>query len=212
LIALVIGGLALAFAYTGGWLSPGRLTPGRMVAALSDRGGNPIGHRRNHARGICFTGEFEANGAGADLSTAPMLAAGRYPVIGRFAIAVGNPDAPYDATKVRSMAVRIVAPDGEEWRSGMNDSPVFVVATAPAFYEFTLAQDIDPATGKPNPAAMAHFFSTHPESAPFAEWAKTAPCQLGRSYLQQPQCVPLCRCARRQPSGALVHAIDDGAA
>ena len=56
----------------------------------------------------------------------------------------------------------------------MNDSPVFVVATAPAFYELTLAQDIDPASGKPNPAAMAQFGSTHPESAPFAEWAKTA--------------------------------------
>jgi len=174
LIALVIGGLALAFAYTGGWLSPGRLTPGRMVAALSDRGGNPLGHRRNHSKGICFTGQFEANGAGADLSTAPMLAAGRYPVIGRFAIAVGNPDAPDAAGRVRSMAVRIVAPDGEEWRSGMNDSPVFVVATAPAFYELTLAQDIDPATGKPNPPAMAQFLSAHPESAPFAEWAKTA--------------------------------------
>ena len=39
----VIGGLvftsALAFAYAGGWLTPGRLTPARMVEALSDRGG-----------------------------------------------------------------------------------------------------------------------------------------------------------------------------
>ena len=109
----------------------------------------------------------------ADLSTAPMLAAGRYLVVGRFAIAVGNPDAPDAAGRVRSMAIRIVAPDGEEWRCGTNNSPVFVVATAPAFYELTLAQDIDPATGKPNSAAMAQFLSTHPESAPFAQLAKT---------------------------------------
>ena len=174
LIASVIGVLALAFAYIGGWLSPGRLTPDRMVAALSDRGGNPLGHRRNHAKGICFNGEFDANGAGAGLSTAPMLTAGRYPVIGRFAITVGNPDAPDATGRVRSMAVRIVAPDAEEWRSGMNNSPVFVVATPQAFYEVTLTQDIDPAAGKPNPAAMARFLSTHPESEPFAEWAKTA--------------------------------------
>jgi catalase len=62
----VIGGLlftsALAFAYAGGWLTPDRLTPTRMVAALSDRGGNPLGHRRNHSKGICFTGVFQANG------------------------------------------------------------------------------------------------------------------------------------------------------
>jgi hypothetical protein len=34
-----------------------------MVAALSDRGGNPLGHRRNHSKGMCFTGVFDANGA-----------------------------------------------------------------------------------------------------------------------------------------------------
>src|SRR6266404_1396096 len=52
----VIGGVlfisALAFAYAGGWLTPDRLTPARMVAALSDRGGNPLGHRRNHSKGV----------------------------------------------------------------------------------------------------------------------------------------------------------------
>src|SRR3984957_21006341 len=55
----VIGGLvftsALAFAYAGGWLTPDRLTPTRIVAAWSDRGGNPLGHRRNHSKGMCFT-------------------------------------------------------------------------------------------------------------------------------------------------------------
>ena len=172
-IGAVVLGAAVLFAYTGGWLSPHRLTPDRMVAALSDRGGNPIGHRRNHSKGICFTGTFEANGAGARLSTAPMFAAGSYPVIGRFAIATGNPDASDDSTPVRSMAIRVVAPGGDEWRSGMNDSPMFVVATPRAFYEMTLAQDVDPATGKPNPAAIERFFATHPESQPFAEWAKT---------------------------------------
>jgi catalase len=62
-----------------------------MVAALSKRGGNPRGHRRHHAKDLCFTGYFEANAAGAALSTASMLAAGDYPVIGRFAIATGDP-------------------------------------------------------------------------------------------------------------------------
>src|SRR5919108_3762968 len=70
IIGLVIGASAAAFAYTARWFSPHRLTPERMVEALSQRGGNPLGHRRNHAKGICFTGEFAANGAGARLSTA----------------------------------------------------------------------------------------------------------------------------------------------
>src|SRR6201987_218426 len=145
----VIGGVlfasALAFAYAGGWLTPDRLTPDRMVAALSDRGGNPLGHRRNHAKGTCFTGTFDANGAGMRLSTARMFAAGSYPVIGRFAIATGNPNAADASGRVRSMAIRVVTPNGQEWRSGINDSPMFVVATPQAFYEMTATQDVDPA-------------------------------------------------------------------
>jgi catalase len=175
----VIGGVlftsALAFAYAGGWLTPDRLTPTRIVAALSDRGGNPLGHRRNHSKGMCFTGVFDANGAGSRYSVAPMLVAGRYPVVGRFAIAVGNPDASDIMGRVKSMAVRIVSPNGQEWRSGMNNSPVFVVSNPRDFYELTLAQDIDPATGKLDPGAMNRFSATHPDSAPFAEWSQTAP-------------------------------------
>jgi catalase len=175
LIGVVAAGAAAAFAYTGGWFSPDRLTPEQIVDVLSDRGGNPVGHRRNHAKGICFTGMFEANGAGARLSIAPMFAAGQYPVIGRFAIAVGNPMAPDAAGRVRSMAIDVITSDGQEWRSGMNNSPVFVISTPEAFYELTLASDILPTTGKPDPLAMQRFNATHPETATFGHWAQTAP-------------------------------------
>jgi catalase len=175
----LIGGIvlaaALAFAYAGGWLSPQRLTPARMIEALSARGGNPLGHRRNHSKGVCFTGVFDANGAASRFSVAPMLAAGRYAVVGRFAIAVGDPDARDLTGRVKSMAIRIVAPNGQEWRSGMNNSPVFVVSNPRDFYELTVAQKADPASGKPDPAAIKRFFATHPQSAPFAEWAQSAP-------------------------------------
>jgi catalase len=68
-IALVVGGAAAAFAYTAGWLSPERITPDKLVDAFTPPGGEPpLGHRRNHAKGICFTGTFDANGAGAALS------------------------------------------------------------------------------------------------------------------------------------------------
>ena len=69
-IAAVVGVAAIAFAYTAGWLSPHRLTPKKLVAGLAPPGGPALGHRRNHAKGICFTGTFEANGAGAALSRA----------------------------------------------------------------------------------------------------------------------------------------------
>lgn len=174
-IAVLLALAGGAFAYTAGWLSPGRLTPARMIQALSERGGDPVGHRRNHSKGICFSGHFDANGAGAALSSAPMLAAGRYPVVGRFSIGVGNPAAADAATPVRSMAIRIVAPDGQEWRSAMNNSPVFVVADAEAFYELAAAMRARPGGGLADPQALAAFFAGHPETAAFRAWAAEAP-------------------------------------
>jgi catalase len=175
LIGAVVAGTAAAFSYTAGWLTPDRLTPGRIIDALSARGGDPTGHRRNHSKGVCFTGYFQANGAGVRLSKAEVFVAGRYPVVGRFAIAVGDPLAPDVAGRVRSMAIRVTTPDGQEWRSGMNNSPVFVVATPQAFYEQVRAVDIDPATGKADPGAAQKFTATHPETAAFNQWARTAP-------------------------------------
>src|SRR5215471_12257414 len=87
LIIFVIGSTAAAFAYTAGWVSPQRLTPDRMVQAFSLSTGVPLGHRRNHSKGICFTGIFEANGSGSELSRAAVFARGQYPALGRFNLA-----------------------------------------------------------------------------------------------------------------------------
>src|ERR1700741_1959445 len=87
LIAAVVGCGAAAFAYTAGWFSPHRLTPDKLVDALAPPTGPSLGHRRNHAKGICFTGVFEANGAGTALSYAQVFTPGQYPVVGRFNLA-----------------------------------------------------------------------------------------------------------------------------
>src|ERR1700741_75377 len=97
LIAAVIGGLAIAFAYTANWLTTQSLTPERVVAALAPATGPALGHRRNHAKGICFSGIFEANGNGAALSRANILTRGQYPALGQFNLGPPSPDAA-DAT------------------------------------------------------------------------------------------------------------------
>src|SRR5579863_8502854 len=90
MIAALIGITAVAFAYTAGWLTPQRLTPEKLVAALAPPGGPSLGHRRNHAKGICFTGVFEANGNGAAISSSQIFARGEYPVLGRFNLATAD--------------------------------------------------------------------------------------------------------------------------
>jgi catalase len=169
LIAVVIGGAAAAFAYTAGWFSPQRLTPDKLVDAFTPPTGVPLGHRRNHAKGICFTGMFEANGAGAALSRGQVFTRGQYPALGRFNLATADPNAPDATVRVRGMGLRISTPDGQEWRTAMIDPPFFPVSTPQAFYELLVA------SASKDPNAMKTFAGVHPEIAAFGAWAKSAP-------------------------------------
>jgi len=168
-IAVVIAASAAAFAYTAGWFSPQRLTPGKLVAAFAPPTGVALGHRRNHAKGICFTGVFEANGAGSELSRAPVFARGEYPVLGRFNLGTADPNAPDATVRVRGLGIRISTPDGQEWRSAMINAPVFAVSTPEAFYEMLRAH------GSKDPNATAAFAAAHPEFGAFGDWAKNGP-------------------------------------
>jgi catalase len=165
----VIGVLMLivtvAFASVGGWFSPHRLTQDRMMQAFEELNGPHPGFRRNHAKGMCVSGWFDSSGAAASLSKAEILQAGVHAqVIGRFALAGGMPVQADTPEQVRSMALRLLPPDGGEWRMGMNNIPVFNVNSAQGFYDQLLAARPDPATGKPDPAALHAFLAHHPET------------------------------------------------
>ncbi|MEI2432248.1 MULTISPECIES: catalase family peroxidase [Lysobacter] len=173
LIALAVGGLAGAFAYVAGYLDPQRLTPARVVDQLQANGGVHPGYRRNHAKGVCVIGRFDSSGKAAPYSRAALFAAGaRTPLVGRFALPGGNPYAPDGGVPIRSLALRLTQADGQQWRTGMNNMPVFPVATPQAFYEQLRATAPDPATGKPDPARQKAFFEAHPETAAFRAWIK----------------------------------------
>jgi catalase len=161
IVAAVVG----AFAYTGGWFSPRRLTPARFIDTFEKVNGIHPGFRRNHAKGVCVTGFFESNGNGVRLSKAVIFRPGRVQVIGRFALAGGNPYAPDAAATVRSMAVLFMLPDGEQWRTGINNIPVFAVSTPQAFRDQLIAFKPDPATGSPNPVKVKEFLTKYPDSA-----------------------------------------------
>src|SRR5271163_2759824 len=169
IIAAVIGMAAIAFAYTAGWLSPHRLTPKKIVAALAPPGGPALGHRRNHAKGICFTGTFEANGAGSSLSRAQVFVPGQYPVVGRFNLGTADPNAADAMVRVRGIGIQITTPDGRQWRSAMIDAPIFPVSTPQGFYELLTA------SGSKDPDAMKKFIAANPEFTTFLGWAKGAP-------------------------------------
>ena len=150
LIGILVLCIVGSFAYVGGWLSPGLLTPKRFVNGFEQVSGLHPGFRRNHAKGVCIAGYFDSNGAGVRLSKAGVFKPGRVPVIGRFSLPGGRPYMPDGPMALRGMALAF-RPAGEEWRMAMIDLPVFAVRTPQAFYEQLLASAPDPATGQPDP-------------------------------------------------------------
>lgn len=168
-IGAVVTALAGGFAYTAGWLSPGRLTPTKLVDAFAPPGGPALGHRRNHAKGICFTGVFESNGQGSVASRAAVFVPGTFAALGRFNLGTADPGAPDATVRVRGLGLQITAANGEVWRSAMIDAPVFPVSTPQAFYDLLLA------SRSKDPDALKTFAGAHPEFAAFGAWAKSAP-------------------------------------
>jgi catalase len=178
-IGTVMLAIAAAFAGTAGWFSPSRLDPARMIDRFEAVNGHHPGFRRNHAKGVCLIGWFDSNGAGRRLSTAAVFAAGRVPVIGRFALAGGLPMMPDGPNAVRSLALEFRLPDGQQWRTGMNDIPVFPLKDPRAFYGQLGATAPDPRTGKPDPAAVQAFFAAHPASVRALALIKAQPFSSG---------------------------------
>ena len=171
--------IALAFAYTAGWLTPGRLGEARFVDRFEQVNGIHPGFRRNHAKGLCIAGNFESNGQGARLSKAVVFTPGRVPVIGRFSLAGGQPHVADGPTAVLAMALRLQPPAGQEWRIAMIDIPVFLVRNGEALFEQLLASKPDPATGQPDPAKMAAFAAAHREFGPALQLVKSTPMPSG---------------------------------
>jgi catalase len=167
LIGGILAALAAALAFAAGVLGPSRLTPAKLVDAIEGRDGLHPSFRRAHAKGACFTGRFEGNGAGARLSRASVFARGEVPVIGRFSTGGGVPYAPDGRVALRSMALGFSLPDGEQWRTAMNHIPVFPVATPAAFLDLQRATSPVAGTGKPDAARVEAFLSAHPEARAF---------------------------------------------
>jgi len=175
LIGAVVLLLVGAFCWAADWVGPQRINGGDVTRALEENGGGPKpGYRRAHAKGLCFSGTFAANGAGSALSTANAFTSGDYPVIGRFSVAGGNPLASDGRNVFHSMALILKTPDGQEWRLAMDHTPIFPVADVASFIALQRATTPDPRTGKPDPAVMKPFLAAHPEVKAFQDYMAKA--------------------------------------
>ncbi|WP_304442365.1 catalase family peroxidase [Mycobacterium sp. E2989] len=178
-----VAGVAAAdvggFAYAGGWLRPGALTPPRFTDRFEHVYGRHDGFRRNHAKGLSAVGTFASSGAGAAVCRAAVFGAGTVPVIGRFSLSGGLPDQADAAATVRGLGLLFQGPGGQQWRTAMINIPVFPDSTPKGFYDRLLASRPVPETGKPDPEKMAAFLGRHPETVAAMKLIKQATPSAG---------------------------------
>jgi catalase len=165
-----------AVAYANKWIGPGNaLTRETFLDGFRSVFGMHPGFRVNHAKGVAVTGHFDSNGNGSELSRAAVFRSGRTPVTGRFSLTGGNPAVADMPAAARGFALAFAFPDNTQWRTSMLNLPVFPDNSAQGFYDRLLASKVVPATGKPDPAAMAAFLRAHPETAAAMAVMKKSP-------------------------------------
>jgi catalase len=159
-LALVAAPLALAVA---------QVTPQALVDALNSVFGKHAGMRAAHTKGFCLTGSFTPSPHAAKLSKAPHFAK-PVPVIARFSLGGGNPQAPDNAQdNVRGLAVRFDLGNGANTDLVTISAPVFFVQTPELFVQFLQT------AGSGDPAKLKAFLDAHPESTRQGAWLNAHP-------------------------------------
>jgi len=154
--------------------------PTQQVDALEALSGLHPGFRRGQAKGVCAMGHFTGTEAGAALSSASAFNGESHPVLARFSVGGGNPEASDQSRSARGLALRMTLPDGEQWQMGNISAPLYFVARPEHFAPFVEVRTPDPDTGELDQEALAAFNEAHPETLRQAAWLAEQP--IGGSY------------------------------
>jgi catalase len=141
------------------------VTAGEVVTALEGAYGVHPGERRNHTKGTCALGTFVGMPEAAVYSRSGLFSGRPVPVVARFSLAGGDPEAPDADRSPRGMALEFRLPNGSLQHMTMINTPMFFAAMPRTFLDKMLALKPDPATGKPDPHALKAFAASHPDNA-----------------------------------------------
>lgn len=155
----------------------------QAVDAINAISGHHPGFRAAHAKGTLCAATFTPTPDAHRLSRAQHFRDGPVRAHVRFSNGSGNPTDPdYEPREGRGMATKFYLPDGTTTDVIGITLPAFFVNTVDGFLDFCRARTPDPATGEPDPTAIAAFLEQHPEAltAGAAVLAATPP----ESYLR----------------------------
>jgi len=148
---------------------PPKETPLSMVNALHTAFGE-YHARAVHTKGIILEGTFTPASDARSIVKAPVFAGRPLPVVARFSLFAGVPDLPDndDGASPAGFAIKIKAPDGDDFDIEANQHRDFIVATFDEFAVFLRSLAASRAsTAHPNPTEQ--FLAAHPHAKEFLE-------------------------------------------
>ena len=163
-IALLVGAAQLAVAAPP---QAPRETPLSMVNALHTAFGEHHA-RAVHTKGVMLVGTFTPSPNARAIVSEPIFAGGTLKIVSRFSVFAGVPDLPDtdDGASPAGLAIKIKAPDGDDYDIEANQHKDFIVATSNEFATFLRALGATkPDSPHPNP--VEQFLATHPHAKEF---------------------------------------------
>lgn len=155
-------------------------TPLSLVNALHAAFGEHHA-RAVHTKGIVVEGAFTPAEEARSIVQAPIFAGGTLPVVARFSLFAGVPTLPDndEGAAPAGFALKIKAPDGDDFDIEANQQNRFIVAT---FDEFAVLLRAIGATkpDTPHPNPVEQFLSTHPKAKSFLE-TRTYPASFAQA-------------------------------
>ena len=143
--------------------------PDQLVDALNGVFGKHPGDRAAHTKGICLTGAFTPSKDAPSLSKAPQFAK-PVPIVARFSLGGGNPEAPDNAQdNVRGLAIKFDLGNGASSDLVMISAPMFFAKTPALMVELLKT------LGSGDKDKLNAFFAAHPEMTRQNAWLTSHP-------------------------------------
>ncbi|MBB5505087.1 catalase family peroxidase [Paraburkholderia atlantica] len=137
--------------------------------------------RAVHTKGVMLEGTFEPAPEARALTKEPIFTGGTLPVVARFSLFAGVPDLPdnADGASPAGFAVKIKAPDGDDFDIECNQHNGFITATFDEFAVFLRALG---ASGPdvPHPTPVEKYVGAHPQVKAFLE-SRTYPASYAEA-------------------------------
>lgn len=159
---------------------PAKETPLSMVNALHTAFGEHHA-RAVHTKGVMLEGTFEPAPEARTVTKEPIFSGGSLPVVARFSLFAGVPDLPdnADGASPAGFAVKIKAPDGDDFDIECNQHNGFITATFDEFASFLRALGAS-GPGVPHPTPVETYVGTHPGVKAFLE-SRTYPASYAEA-------------------------------